>query len=78
MTSQTSGLEAMHDQPWEVCWVQANAARSQLLSGWFGHPAPHGDAAWWIRKSGSEHDAEHLPRLRARVDELRTRRGREK
>lgn len=64
-------LEAMRNQPWEVCWVQANAARSRMLTEWFGQPAPNEEAVWWIRKSGSEHYAEHLPRLRDWVAELR-------
>ena len=67
-------LEAMRDQPWEVCWVQANAARSRVLTEWFGQPAPDAEAAWWIRKSGSEHYVEHLPRLRTWAAELRARR----
>lgn len=68
-------LEAMRDQPWQVCWVQASAARNRMLTEWFGQPAPDEEAAWWIRKSGSEHYAEHLPRLQEWVVELRARRA---
>jgi hypothetical protein len=64
-------LEAMRDQAWDVCWVQLNAARTRMLTEWFAQPAASEKAAWWIRKSGSEHYREHLPRLRAWVAELR-------
>jgi hypothetical protein len=64
-------LEAMGDQAWDVCWVQLNAARTRMLTEWFAQPAANDKAAWWIRKSGSEHYREHLPRLRDWVAELR-------
>jgi hypothetical protein len=67
-------LQAMHDQPWDVCWVQANAARTRMIAEWFGQPAAAVEAAWWIRKSGSEHYSEHVPRLKDWVAELRSRR----
>ena len=67
-------LQAMADQPWDVCWVQANAARTRVLDEWFGQPAANDEAAWWIRKSGSEHYAEHLPRLHEWAAELKARR----
>jgi hypothetical protein len=28
-------LEAMVDQPWDVAWVQANAARTMVLEEWY-------------------------------------------
>jgi hypothetical protein len=67
-------LEAMRDQPWEVAWIQANAGRSRMVAEWYTFPEPTDDAAWWIRKSGSDHYAEHLDRLREWVDELLGRR----
>lgn len=63
-------LSAMAGQPWDVAWVQANAGRSQMLGGWYLLGAPSEEAAWWIRKSGSDHYAEHLGRLRDWVAEL--------
>ena len=36
-------------------------------------PDPPEEATWWIRKAGAEHYAEHLPRLREWVAELRSR-----
>ncbi len=63
-------LERMRDQPWEVAWVQANAGRSRMLQEWYDLRQPNDEAAWWIRKSGMEHYAEHLGRLREWVAEL--------
>jgi hypothetical protein len=63
-------LEAMHDQPWDVVWVQANAGRTMMLQAWVGLAEQSDEAAWWIRKSAIEHYAEHLDRLREWVDEL--------
>jgi hypothetical protein len=67
-------LAAMRDQPWDVAWVQANAARTVMLQVWFNLGGPSDEAAWWIRKSGGDHYAEHVDRLREWVDELRRRR----
>ncbi|MGZ8528743.1 MAG: hypothetical protein ACXWWR_08100 [Candidatus Limnocylindrales bacterium] len=66
---------ALRDQPWEVAWVQANAGRTRMLQAWSELSAPTDEAAWWIRKSGVEHYAEHLGRLREWVAELTRRRG---
>ncbi len=68
-------LAAMADQPWTVAWTQANAARTQMLGEWYALAEPTDEAAWWIRKSGPEHYAEHLGRLREWVAELFDRRG---
>jgi hypothetical protein len=63
-------LEGMRGQPWTVAWVQANAGRSRMIEAWYALRAPSDEAAWWIRKSGSEHYAEHLDRLREWVAAL--------
>ena len=63
-------LEAIRDQPWEVVWVQANAARTKMLEDWFRLSDETDEAAWWIRKSGARHYAEHLPRLHEWVGEI--------
>jgi hypothetical protein len=68
-------LAAMADQPWEVSWVQANAGRTRMVEKWYGLAAPSDEAAWWIRKAGADHYAEHLGRLREWVTELIGRRG---
>ncbi|MDQ3871813.1 MAG: hypothetical protein M3301_09395 [Chloroflexota bacterium] len=65
---------AMCDQPWEVAWVQANAGRTRMLQEWYELREPTDEAAWWIRKTGVEHYAEHLGRLREWVEELIRRR----
>jgi hypothetical protein len=64
-------LEAMHGQPWSVVWVQANAARTLLLSAWYELDVRTDDADWWLRKVGPDHYDEHLGRLRDWVAELR-------
>jgi len=68
-------LEAMSGQPWNVAWVQAHAARTQMLMEWYSHLDRTDEAAWWIRKSGSEHYAEHAVRLATWVEELIARRA---
>jgi hypothetical protein len=68
-------LAAMQDQPWDVAWVQANAARTRMVQVWFEISEPTDEAAWWIRKSGCEHYAEHRDRLREWVTELVQRRA---
>jgi hypothetical protein len=67
-------LDAMVGQPWEVAWVQANAGRSRMVEEWWLLDRPADEAAWWIRKSGSDHYAEHLDRLREWTSELIRRR----
>jgi Mycothiol maleylpyruvate isomerase N-terminal domain len=68
-------LEAMRGQPWDVAWVQANAARTRLLDEWYRLPERTEEAAWWVRKSAADHYAEHLDRLREWVGELIGRRA---
>jgi hypothetical protein len=67
-------LEAMGGQPWEIAWVQANSARTRMIDEWWDLVEPNEEAAWWIRKTASEHYAEHLDRLREWVAELVDRR----
>lgn len=67
-------LEAMADQPWDVCWVQANAGRTRMVQEWHGLSDQSDEAVWWIRKSGGTHYADHLDRLREWVAELIERR----
>jgi hypothetical protein len=67
-------LAGMAGQPWSVAWVQANAARTRMLDEWSHLDAPTEDAAWWIRKAGGEHYAEHLGRLQVWTAELIRRR----
>lgn len=67
-------LEAMRDVPLETVHLQAAAAHSELLAAWAQLPEVTPAAAYWVRKAGPEHYAEHLPRLEAWVDELEGRR----
>jgi hypothetical protein len=67
-------LAAMHDQPWDVAWVQTNAARTMMVQVWFDIDEPSAEAAWWLRKSGGDHYDEHVGRLRDWVGELVRRR----
>jgi hypothetical protein len=67
-------LEAMTDQPSEVAWVQAWSARTRMVDEWFDLSEPNDEAAWWIRKTASDHYGEHLDRLREWVGELVARR----
>ena len=60
----------MEGQPWEVAWVQAQAARTWMLEVWYGLREPSDEAVWWFRKGAAEHYAEHLDRLREWTDEL--------
>jgi hypothetical protein len=69
-------LATLRDQPWEVAWTQANAGRTRMLQAWYGLSEPTDEGAWWIRKSGCDHYAEHIGHLREWVDELRARRER--
>lgn len=68
-------LTAMDGQPWEVAWVQANAGRTRMIEEWWRLRDTSDEAGWWIRKSGSDHYAEHLGRLRVWRDELIARRA---
>jgi hypothetical protein len=67
-------LAALHDQPWEVVWVQANAARTRMRQAWTELREPSDEAAWWIRKTAVDHYDEHLPRLVVWAAELKGRR----
>jgi hypothetical protein len=69
-------LAAMAGQPWDVAWVQANAGRSRMVDEWSRLRSPTDEAAWWIRKSGGDHYADHVDRLRPWVAELIERRSR--
>jgi hypothetical protein len=68
-------LDAMAGQPWNVAWLQANAGRTRMLEAWFTLAEPTDEGAWWVRKAGADHYAEHLPRLGEWVAELTGRRA---
>ncbi len=62
--------EAMRDVAFETVRAQASAARTRMLRAWGSIEEDTPDSDRWIRKSGPEHYAEHLPRLREWVDSL--------
>ena len=65
-------LDAMRDIPFPTVKSQATAARARMRGALLELRQPSPDAAWWIAKAGPEHYAEHLPRLRGWVAELRS------
>jgi hypothetical protein len=65
-------LEIMKDVPFQTVRAQASAARARMLLAWGELPELTPEAAFWIRKAGAEHYAEHLPRLREWVTQLRS------
>jgi hypothetical protein len=68
-------LEKLADQPWDTAWLQANAGRTRMLQAWYGLAEVNEEAAWWVRRSGYDHYAEHLGRLREWSAELVARRA---
>jgi hypothetical protein len=65
-------LDLMKDVPLQTVRAQASAARSRMLLAWGELPELTPEATFWIRKAGAEHYAEHLPRLREWVTQLRS------
>ena len=63
-------LEAMRDVPLETVHLQVASARSELLAAWAALPEITPAADYWVRKSGPDHVAEHLPRLEEWVANL--------
>ena len=68
-------LDAMRDVPLDTVHLQAAAAHGELLRAWAQLPEVTPEAAYWVRKAGPEHYAEHTPRLEAWLDELDNTRG---
>lgn len=68
-------MQALGAQPWEVAWTQAQAARTRMIMAFTDLQERNDETAWWIRKAGADHYAEHLERLLVWADELRARRS---
>jgi hypothetical protein len=64
--------EAMADVPLDIVKAQASAAHTRMLQAWRAVPEMTPEAEFWVRKSGTDHYEEHLPRLREWVAELRS------
>jgi hypothetical protein len=62
--------DSMHDVDFHDVRAQAFTARNRMLRAWRSLPDRSPEADRWIRKSGPEHYAEHLPRLREWVREI--------
>jgi hypothetical protein len=63
-------LEDLRDIPLDTIHLQAAAAHGELLRAWAQLPEITPEAAYWVRKAGPEHYAEHLPRLETWIDEV--------
>ena len=63
--------DLMHDVAFPDVRAQAFTARNRMLRAWRTLPEGSPEADRWIRKSGPDHYAEHLPRLREWVGEVR-------
>jgi hypothetical protein len=63
-------LETLRALPFDVVRAQADAARARMLIASAAVADNNDDAAFWVRKAGPDHYAEHLPRLREWVAEL--------
>jgi hypothetical protein len=62
--------ESMKDVTFATVRAQASAARTRMVRAWAVLEDDTPAAERWIRKTGPEHYAEHLPRLREWVGEL--------
>ena len=65
-------LEAMRDIEFPTVKAVASSARTRMRHSVLELSGPSPEAAWWIAKAGPEHYANHLPRLREWVEELRS------
>jgi hypothetical protein len=65
-------FDLMHDVDFRDVQAQTVSARSRMLSAWRSLPEHSPEADRWISKSGPDHYAEHLPRLKEWVGELGT------
>ncbi|HXF58034.1 MAG TPA: maleylpyruvate isomerase N-terminal domain-containing protein [Actinomycetota bacterium] len=66
--------DAHRDLPPSVVRAEICAARARMLAEFNALPELSPEAVEWFRESGALHYGEHLPRLRAFVEELRARR----
>ena len=62
--------DSMHNVAFPDVRAQAVTARNRMLRAWHSLPEHSTEADRWISKSGPEHYAEHVPRLREWVDQL--------
>ena len=65
--------ETNKDLPVSVVKAECAASRNRMLVEWDDLPEVSPEAEEWFRESGPEHYAEHVPRLREWVQQLRSR-----
>jgi hypothetical protein len=63
-------LAAMRDVSLDIVHIQLTAAHAQLLHAWHQLPEITPAAEFWVRKAGTDHIMEHLPRLEEWVDQV--------
>jgi Mycothiol maleylpyruvate isomerase N-terminal domain len=64
--------ETWRDQDLRTVWAELHSARARALEEWDRLPEVTDKADEWFRESGEDHYAEHLPRLRSWIEEMRT------
>lgn len=65
-------LNSMRDVPLADVKTQAVSARQRMLTAWIEVPSQEAVAEAWIRKTGPDHYAQHLPRLKDWLSEVQT------
>jgi mycothiol maleylpyruvate isomerase-like protein len=65
-------LASMKDIPFNDATAQASAARTRMLQALRDLPDVTPDALWWVSKSGPEHYAQHVPRMREWIQQMRS------
>lgn len=74
-TENARYLETMRGMSLDSIHLQAVSSHAELRRAWAELPEVTPEAAYWVRKAGSEHYAEHLPRLESWLEELAHRPG---
>jgi hypothetical protein len=62
--------ETWRDVDLRTVWAELHSARARMLEEWDRLAEITRDAEEWFRESAEEHYTEHLPRLRAWVEEM--------
>jgi hypothetical protein len=62
--------ETWRDVDLRTVWAELHSARARMLEEWDRLAEITDDAEEWFRESAEEHYTEHLPRLRAWVEEM--------
>jgi hypothetical protein len=65
-----ASYDAIHDVPSSVVRAQGVASRNRMLRAWRSLPEDSPEADTWIRRAGTDHHSEYLPKLLEWVKEL--------